>query len=215
MNYAIDKAALIRYDLLGNGRPLASLSMVGETGHDPDLKPYGYAPDKARALLKEAGIALPLHLKGQTRAQGKRTARILAKQLEAVGIDLRFGEGVSDAEVIADLASKKYDLGIAELPDALNHISFVQSIALYSKSPFSLLDDPDYDKRLEALIATLDPAEHLRLAKELDRYVHDQALSLFTYQRIRTYGLSSRVEFVPSITGSLDLRSVVIRSGGE
>jgi hypothetical protein len=61
----------------------------------------------------------------------------------------------------------------------------------------------------------LDPAEHLRLAKELDRYVHDQALSLFTYQRIRTYGLSSRVEFVPSITGSLDLRSVVIRSGGE
>jgi hypothetical protein len=49
----------------------------------------------------------------------------------------------------------------------------------------------------------------------LDRYVHDQALSLFTYQRIRTYGLSGRVRFVPSITGRLDLRSVDIHEGGR
>jgi peptide/nickel transport system substrate-binding protein len=49
MNYAIDKTALIRYDLLGNGRPLASLSMEGETGHDPDLRPYAFDPAKARA----------------------------------------------------------------------------------------------------------------------------------------------------------------------
>lgn len=215
MNYAINKADLIRYDLLGNGHSLASLSMPGETGHDPDIQPYDYNPAKARALLKEAGITPPLRLKALTRAQGSRTARILASQLEAVGIHLNISRVTTDAEAIADLASKNYDLGIPELPDVLNHIFFIQSVILYSKSPFSLFNDPDYDKRLEGLVATLDPAEHLRLAKGLDRYVHEQALSLFTYQRIRTYGVSRRVKFVPYITGRLDFRNVDKEEGGK
>ena len=205
MNYAINKEELVRYDLLGNGYVIASLSMPGEVGYNPALKPYKHNPKKARELLKEAGVVLPLKLKTITKAQGERTARIIAKQLQAVGIQLDIYRVTTDADVIRDMADNDIDMGIAGLPDAMGHICFLQSIMLYSKSPFSLQKNPEYDRRLEAVISELDSGKHERMAQELDRYVYEQALSLFTYQRLRTYGVSRRVDFNPSVTGRLYL----------
>jgi hypothetical protein len=53
---------------------------------------------------------------------------------------------------------------------------------------------------LDALTA-LDPVEQEKKFCALVRYVHDEALGIFTYQRIKTYGVSRRVRFVPSVTG--------------
>jgi ABC-type transport system substrate-binding protein len=105
------------------------------------------------------------------------------------------------------LASQDIDLSIASVPDIMGHSFFLQSITLYSKSPFSLEKNPDYDQRLEAMVAELDPTKHRQMAQDLDRYVHDEALSLFTYQRIRTYGVSKKIKFTPCITGLLDFRT--------
>jgi peptide/nickel transport system substrate-binding protein len=211
MNYAINKADLIRYDLLGNGNEIASLSMPGEVGFNPDLKPYEFDLAKARQLLKETGLPLPIKLKTLTKAQGDRTARIIAKQLKAAGIELDIYGVTTDADAIRDLASKDMDIGIAGLPDGMGHSTFLQSIMLYSKSPFSLQKDPDYDQRLEAVVAELDPVKHEKMARELDRYVHDEALSLFTYQRIRTYGLSRRIRFDPNRNGRLYLNRIEVQ----
>ncbi len=49
LNLAIDREALIRFDVRGNGSILASLTMPGQEGHNPDLKPYEYDPGKAQA----------------------------------------------------------------------------------------------------------------------------------------------------------------------
>lgn len=210
LNYAINKEELIRYDLLGNGQTIASLSMEGEIGHDPDIPVYAYDPKKARDLLKESGVSLPLKLKTLTRVQGDRTARIIARQLKEVGIELDIYAVTTDANVIHDMASKDFDLGIAALPDVMGHIFFLQSIMIYSKSPFSIHRDPDYDRLLESMVVELDPVKHEEAAKSLDRYVHDQALSLFTYQRIRTYGVSKKIQFIPHMTGNLNFCNVTI-----
>jgi peptide/nickel transport system substrate-binding protein len=215
INYAINKRDLVRYDLLGNGRIIASLSMPGEVGHDPSLEPYAYDPEKARQLLKETGLPLPLKLKTLIKVQGGRTAHILEQQLKAVGIDLDIYGVTTDADAIRDMASKDFDVGISGFPDVMGHVFFVQSIMIYSKSPFSVHRDPDYDRRLEAMVGELDPAAHERLARDLDRYVYDQSLSLFTYQQVRTYGVSRRVDFVPYVTGRLHLFDVSSRADAE
>jgi peptide/nickel transport system substrate-binding protein len=212
MNYAINREELVRFDLLGNGYAVASLSMPGEVGYNPNLRPYKYDPEKARQLLKETGLPLPIRLKTLTKAQGDRTARIIAKQLKAVGIELDIFGVTTDADAIRDLASKDMDIGIAALPDGMGHIIFLQSIYLYSRSPFSLEKDPVYDRRLEAVVAELDPVKHEQMAQELDRYVHDEALSLFTYQRIRTYGVARDINFVASLTGRLYLYRIDIEA---
>jgi ABC-type transport system substrate-binding protein len=108
-----------------------------------------------------------------------------------------------DAQVVQSLndPAQHWDLGIAGVPDPMCHSFFIQSILLFSQSPFSLLDDPRLDERLMTMASTLDDEERDRLGRELDRYLHEQALSLFTYQKIKTYGLRKGVAFTPYISG--------------
>lgn len=56
LNYAIDKQEIIDGVLLGLGEPVASPYKPGTRWSNPDLKPYPYNPQKAKALLKEAGF---------------------------------------------------------------------------------------------------------------------------------------------------------------
>ncbi len=200
INHAVNKEELIRYDLLGNGRPLATTTMPGELGHDPALKPYAYDREKARALLRDAGYPNGLKLKVIIKYQTERTARIIGKQLERVGISLDIHKS-PDSSLSQDIQFGSWDFTIGGCPDPLSHSFFVQSIFLFSKSPFSIMRNPAYDDKLMRMVSTLDLAEQQRLGMELDRYLHDQALSIFTYQKIRTYGVSKSVDFIPSITG--------------
>jgi peptide/nickel transport system substrate-binding protein len=55
MNYAINKEAIIANTLDRFGKPLASSVIPEAFGHNPELAPYAYDPDKARQLLAEAG----------------------------------------------------------------------------------------------------------------------------------------------------------------
>lgn len=55
LNYAIDREAMITAFLQGEAEPLAQLAYPGAFGYDPNLPPYGYDPERAKALLAEAG----------------------------------------------------------------------------------------------------------------------------------------------------------------
>ncbi len=200
INYAINKADLVRYDLLGNGIPLASLTMEGETGHDSDLRPYPYNPEKARRLLREAGYSRGLTLKVLAKDQGVRAMRIVARQLERIGIHLATSK-TTDATIIRDIKRGGWDFAFGGCPDPLAHSFFVQFIFLSSFSPYSIQKNPMFDRLMAKMTSTLDPGEQDRAGRELDRYVHDEALSFFTYQRIKTYGVAKGVHFVPYKTG--------------
>lgn len=203
LNLAIDRQALIRFDVRGNGSILASLTMPGEEGHNPDLKPYKHDPVEANRLLDEAGIERPLVLRTHVRAPTRRTVGIIAAQLKQVGVELDVHATDGDSEVIEALATEEWDLGIAGLPDPMAHAYFIQSLLLFSQSPYSLLNDSEVDRRIVEMVQTLDQEERARLGRELDAYVHDQALSLFTYQRIKTYAVRKGVEFTPYVSGMM------------
>lgn len=201
LNMALDKDAIISGESLNNGRPIATFTMKGEEGHDPSLVPYEFNPAKARQLLEEAGVKTPLVLKTSVREQGVRVAEAIATQLKA-NLDVTLDVHVfSDADVIQALHSQEWDIGIAGLPDPMCHSAFIAGILLYSKSPFAITHSPEFDRRLETMTSVLDDKERGRLGRELDAYVYDQALGLFTFQRIKTYGINERLSFIPSVTG--------------
>ncbi|MDT0304512.1 ABC transporter substrate-binding protein [Streptomonospora wellingtoniae] len=54
INYAIDKEGLVSSVFSGLGRPAGQVVPEGVIGHNPDLKPWPYAPEKAKSLIDEA-----------------------------------------------------------------------------------------------------------------------------------------------------------------
>lgn len=200
LNHAIDKHELIRYDLLGNGRILATTTMDQEEGHNAELKPFLYDPKKAKKLLSEAGYSKGFKLKVAVKKQGERAAGILAHQLRRVGVELET-RVFPDAELPRVLASERWDMFLAGCPDPMSHSYFIHSIFLFSQSPYRVSINEEYDRRLTAMAGTLDPLKRVMLARALDAYVQEEALLIFLYQRVKTYGVRKGIVFHPTITG--------------
>src|SRR5690606_17570627 len=94
LNYAVDKEALATdlfggYASVSNGQLLAP----GWFGYDPDIKPYPYDPEKATALLKEAGAhgqTISLYAPSGRWLKDKELAETIAAYWEAAGLKVQF-----------------------------------------------------------------------------------------------------------------------------
>jgi peptide/nickel transport system substrate-binding protein len=199
-NYALNKSEFIRYDLLGNGVPIATVGTPGQIGYDTDLNPYPFDLEKAKKLISDSGIKTPVSIDLFLVPFVERPARIAKKQLESIGFEVNlhmFPEG----EAVGAFKKGVWHLGMATFPSPTAHVSFSQGLLFYSKSYFSLHHDPSFDKAFEKAMMILDPEESERAFKKIENKVHDEALGLFLYQRIKTYGVRRRVEFKPYLTG--------------
>lgn len=56
MNHAVNRQAIIDTMLQGAAVPVSQIAYPGAFGYNPDLQPYEYDPDKAKALLDDAGF---------------------------------------------------------------------------------------------------------------------------------------------------------------
>ena len=103
INYAIDKQEIIDGVYLGLGINIASPYKPGTRWSNPNLAPYPYDPNKARALLKEAGFT-DMNGDGILERDGKpfsfeivtnqnkereKSAVLIQRRLKAVGIDVK------------------------------------------------------------------------------------------------------------------------------
>lgn len=103
INYAIDKQEIIDGVYLGLGINIASPYKPGTRWSNPALQPYAYDPEKAKALLKEAGF-VDLDGDGILERDGKpfafeiitnqnkereKSAVLIQRRLKDVGIDVQ------------------------------------------------------------------------------------------------------------------------------
>ncbi len=103
INYALDKQEIIDGVLLGLGKPVASPYKPGTRWENPNLKPYPYDPQKALALLKEAGFAdhdgdgvldrdgkpLAFEILVNQNKQRSMAAVLIQRRLKEIGIDVK------------------------------------------------------------------------------------------------------------------------------
>ena len=208
LNLAVDKRELIRYAVLGNGEPIATLSMRGETGRAEGLKPYAHDPAKARRLLAEAGVKPGTRLTILAAEQAAREAKILAEQWKRVGLEPELTVlPLSEVHKIMVERRREFDLSANLAPNPTAHMYFLPGVCFHSRSLFSRLKDPEFDAKYERVLGAVDPEEARRAGSELDRFIHDQALGVFTYQKIRTFGLKRGLEIPIPVTGILSLES--------
>ena len=213
LNLAVDKNELIRYAAMGNGTPIATLSMPGEVGHNPRLTPYPYDPARSRRLLKEAGYPKDFKLRILAVQQSERDAKIIKAQLQAIGVVAELASvSIADGfRIVSEGKLRNYDLTANLAPDPIGHMAFLSGVCFFSLSPMSAGGVPGFDERYKRLLLTQDVEKHKDMAEEFDRWIYDQSWGIFTYQRIRTYGISSRIRLESQLTGMLDLASAGVR----
>lgn len=103
INYAIDKQEIIDGVYLGLGINIASPYKPGTRWSNPALKPYPYDPNKAKALLKEAGFVdsdqdgilerdgkpFAFEIITNQNKEREKSAVIIQRRLKEIGIDVK------------------------------------------------------------------------------------------------------------------------------
>lgn len=96
LNYAIDREAFVKATMAGAGEPAYMNLPRSHWAYDAEVaKLYPYDPDRARALLKEAGFAngVELDMRGYSDQGSVQRQEFLLEQLSRVGFRGRFRTG--------------------------------------------------------------------------------------------------------------------------
>jgi peptide/nickel transport system substrate-binding protein len=200
LNYAVDKNELIRFDVMGNGVPIRRLAFAesGNAIKPSSLNNYSYDLPKATRYLERSSAGSNLRLR-VIEIKATRAAKVIAGHWRRLGINVDV-VSTTDAEVAEKLRKEPWDIFIGYCPNPMHHPSFIYSIFLHSKSPFSLTNDPRMDELIESSQSCSDGVclEHI---ERLSAYVNRHALTVYTYQRIMTYGVRNGVECEPYVSG--------------
>ncbi len=173
LNYAVDKESICENILSGYTHPYDSY--VNPANNDPSLKAYPYDPDKARALLADAGYAqgLELTLVSPSSRYGldREVTMQMAADLEAVGIKVKceymelgvFLEKL-DAHELTDLVW----VGWAALVNPVVENLILTSGHVDNSATYS---NPEFDALYQKLALSMDKEEQQKLNYQCQQIV--------------------------------------------
>jgi peptide/nickel transport system substrate-binding protein len=198
LNHAVDRAALLKNLYKGLGR-LSNGVVASKVDYAIDPGPYGYDPDKARALLAEAGFkdSLKLTLWQSTGRYelGVQAAQAITSYLEDVGVEANL-QVLEWGEFNVRAAGTKFK-------DALFY-GFVNVIwdpqyllqrflPTYPTFRYFLADEALAGK-LKRYEGVFDRQERAKLAAECQQALHDQAPWVFLWELNENFGLRKGVQ---------------------
>jgi peptide/nickel transport system substrate-binding protein len=177
ISHAIDRQAFIDGAQEGLGKPIGSHFAPTDLGYQDLTKLYPHDVEKAKALLREAGVTTPLNLTLTLPppAYARKGGEIIAAQLAKVGINAKI-ENVEWAQWLSGPFKGNFDLTI------INHVEPLDYATAYA--------DPNYyfgydSARFRGLVATLaatsDQKEKGRLWRDIQRQIADDAVNAFIW----------------------------------
>ncbi|WP_170979570.1 ABC transporter substrate-binding protein [Roseomonas sp. HF4] len=197
MNHAIDRAGIVR-NLVGEGAdPLHTPCHPEQFGCVQDgVTQYAYDPDRARALLAEAGF--PNGFEVDMAAYRERPwGEAIIGNLRAVGIRVNLNWTQYDAfqsRVRQGQVRLAYgSWGSTSLYDAAASTSY-----FFGGSPDDLNRDPEVIAALERADGSTDPAVRREAYGQAMRRISEQAFWVPLWTFPLTYGFNSQLEFTPA-----------------
>ncbi len=126
--HAIDRKAFIDGVLEGLGKPIGSHFAPTDAGYIDLTGVYPYDPEKAKALLKEAGVATPLNvtLTLPPPQYARKGGEVLAAQLAKVGIVAKI-ENVEWAQWLGGTFKGNFDLTVINHVEPLDYMQYANT----------------------------------------------------------------------------------------
>jgi len=208
MNHAVDRAGIVKSILGGRGAVMAAPLWPGWLGASDELRPYAYDPDKARALLKEAGYPNGFSFRW-TVTQGVfvkdiEVAQAVANQLGKVGIKATV-QPTERARILAERNEGEYD--VTELIWTMYwHPSVLFHFTLNAAYPEAKLAAkwggmPPELERARRLMNEASEATSIdgmqRAYGALNQLMHDEAFWLFVHTVDSVWGVQKDIAWRP------------------
>ena len=214
VNYAINRADLIRYATKGNGEVIAALVPPRGFGHDPNLVPYPFDPAKARQLLQEAGYPDGLTLTLIAPRALEVQAAVISKMLEQIGfkmvLEVLDGLAYNQKTLLSHLdqpaETQTWDIALRSFFDQTNFppLRVYQVFVIDGRNDW-IIEQPPLRRLYDQALRTVDQEQQQELIHQMERYTRNQAYFLFLYNPINLYAVNKAVQFVPYVTGILHL----------
>lgn len=211
MNYAVHKGHLIQYVEKGNSIQVPTMTNPLEAGYNPDLEPYPFDPAKARSMLGDAGYPNGFMATVLASEDTRHMAEALKAQLSMVGVTLQITI-VSREEYLRQTIIPKLQFGrpsfqgdmvIWLTPNPTLNAFFNPAVIFYSKSPYAIMQDAEFDRRYHHFIHQSDPRSVQESLYHLQAYMFEQAFGIYTAQCLRTIGLHRDLQIKLDPTGAL------------
>ena len=209
LNMAVDRARLVQEGFGGYAHPSAGV-IPPYAGGFADLKPYAHDPDSAKGLLAEAGWPEGRALKLATTSSTEGIAGMLADQFKQsldIEVDLIV---VPDEDLLAAqhalvekvmplpfdiLLHAWIDLSSDAPPAFMHHYLYSEGGAFRTGPPVA-----EFDEMMNRFVREIDADKQNDLSVEIDRFVYDQALSVFLVSPQALYAVNKNVNFVAHAT---------------
>lgn len=205
LNYAIDKEALVN-DLLGGNTKILS-SYVNPPNNNPDLVPYTYDPEKAKALLEEAGYGdgLELTLNYRPGAYGfdKEIVLACADYLAQVGIKCNL-EQIESGLFWEKMEGKAFDglvwHGWAALINPVVENLILTCGHIDNGANYC---NPEFDEIYKQMLAADSDEEIQKLNYQLQAIAWEDAPWVYLWSLPQVYGVNNDVTYAPRPDGYL------------
>jgi peptide/nickel transport system substrate-binding protein len=209
INYAIDMDTIIKTVLEGYGVVLGVPLEKEAFGFNPNIKWYGYDPERAKALLRDAGYAngfeMTLHAPNRRYMNDIEVMQAMAQMLNKVGIKAKVEVW---EQSIYTTKWRKRELLPAYMTAWGGAGVFdgdLLTSSLHSKSALAIFKDDALDKMLEEAQATNDPERRKAIYWKAQELIYEQAPIIKAYQQAHIFGVSNRLDWKPWVDNMLFL----------
>ena len=220
MNYAVDRRAITEALMSGYVEPASQPTPANAIGYDPSLKPYPYDPDKARALLTEAGLAdgfdvifeVVTGASSSTDAVMQQVAADLARVNVRVEVRPIMYSQVVTRMTTGGWAGHMFSVDFATGPT----MDGLRPIRLHSctwNAPWYC--DPVAEALYQQAKVTPDEATRVDLTRQVITRYRDQASTILLFPMLGLDGLGPRVKTWAPVNDRLRLHEVELFAAAE
>lgn len=196
LNYAIDRDAIVKNLMAGAARTLSTPCHPLQFGCSEEAAvKYPYDPEKAKALLAEAGFGDGLELTLYAEAPAKEAEAIMG-YLAAVGVKVNLNrvpyEAYRDAQMSGKAPAFLFNWGSYSLADAAASISF-----FFKGGDDDFSQDKDVIEWLKTGDSVTDPAKRKEAYSSAIKRITEQAYWIPLFSGVRGYAWDANLDFTP------------------
>jgi len=209
INYAINREELAQSLYSGYAVPAeGQLLTPGHFGFNPNVKAYPYDPDKAKALMQEAGYAgEELEFIGEAGRwlKDKELIEAVAGQLREVGFNVKVNivEWSAWLDLLFAGADKAPTMQFSSHDNPLLDADRTLSAIYHSKGSQSAYSNPEVDQLIDAARTETDLQKREEMYHKVIQIAYDDAALVPLLNLKDVYGLSEKLEWAPRLDGKM------------